>query len=48
MLRIPVEFIPRTGAGSLVNQTTQSPLVLSLTLATSAQVYSTAPTNSAP
>src|SRR5271154_916809 len=26
VLRIPVEFIARTGAGSLVNQTTQSPL----------------------
>lgn len=45
VLRIPVEFIARTGAGSLVNQTTQSPLTLSLTLTTSALVYSTAPTN---
>ena len=45
VLRIPVEFIQRTGAGSLVNQTTQSPLTLSLTLTTSALVYSTAPTN---
>ena len=47
VLRIPVEFIARTGAGSLVNQTTQSPLTLSLTLTTSALVYSTAPTTSA-
>lgn len=44
VLRIPVEFIQRTGAGSLVNQTTQSPLTLSLTLTTNALVYSTAPT----
>jgi hypothetical protein len=44
VLRIPVEFIQRTGAGSLVNQTTQSPLVLSLTLTANALVYSTAPT----
>jgi hypothetical protein len=44
VLRIPIEFIQRTGAGSLVNQTTQSPLVLSLTLTTEALVYSTAPT----
>lgn len=46
VLRIPVEFIQRTGAGSLVNQTTQSPLVLSLTLTTSAKVFSTAPATS--
>lgn len=46
VLRIPVEFIQRTGAGSLVNQTTQSPLVLSLTLTTSALVFSTAPSAS--
>ena len=45
VLRIPVEFIARTGAGSLVNQTTQSPLVLSLTLTTEALVYSTSPTS---
>lgn len=45
VLRIPVEFIARTGAGSLVNQTTQSPLTLSLTLTTNALVYSTAPTS---
>ena len=46
VLRIPVEFIARTGAGSLVNQTTQSPLVLSMTLTTSANVFSTAPATS--
>ena len=46
VLRIPVEFVARTGAGSLVNQTTQSPLVLSLTLTTSALVFSTAPATS--
>lgn len=44
VLRIPVEFVQRTGAGSLVNQTTQSPLTLLLTLTTSALIYSTAPT----
>lgn len=44
VFRIPIEFIQRTGAGSLVNQTTQSPLVLSLTLTTAALVYATAPT----
>jgi hypothetical protein len=43
--RVPVEFIARTGAGSLVNQTTQSPLTLSLTLTTEALVYSTSPTS---
>jgi hypothetical protein len=46
VLRIPVEFIQRTGAGSLVNQTTQSPLTLSLTLTTTALVFSTAPSAS--
>jgi len=45
VFRIPIEFIARNGAGTLVNQTTQSPLTLSLTLTTSALVYSTAPTN---
>jgi hypothetical protein len=45
VFRIPVEFVARTGAGSLVNQTTQSPLVLSLTLTTEALVYSTSPTS---
>lgn len=46
VLRLPIEFIQRTGAGSLVNQTTQSPLTLSLTLTTSALVFSTAPSAS--
>lgn len=45
VLRVPIEFIARTGAGSLVNQTTQSPLTLSLTLTTEAAVYSTSPTS---
>ncbi len=45
VFRIPVEFVSRTGAGSLVNQTTQSPLTLSLTLTTIALTYSTAPTS---
>lgn len=46
VFRIPVEFVARTGAGSLVNQTTQSPLVLSLTLTTTALVFATAPNTS--
>lgn len=46
VLRIPIEFVQRTGAGSIVNQTTQSPLTLSLTLTTSALVFSTAPSSS--
>ena len=46
VLRVPIEFIHRTGAGSLVNQTTQSPLTLSLTLTTTALVFSTAPATS--
>ena len=46
-LRIPVEFIQRTGAGSLVNQTTQSPLTLLMTLTTSALMFpSVAPATS--
>ena len=45
VFRIPIEFVSRTGAGSLVNQTTQSPLTLSLTLTTEALVYSTSPTS---
>jgi hypothetical protein len=44
VLRIPVEAVSRTGLGSLQNQTTQSPLVLSMTLTTEALVYSTSPT----
>ena len=46
VLRIPIEFISRTGAGSLVNQTTQSPLTLSLTLTTFALVFATEPSSS--
>jgi hypothetical protein len=46
VLRVPIEFIARTGAGSLVNQTTQSPLTLSMTLTTTALVFSTAPATS--
>ena len=47
VLRVPIEFIQRTGAGSLVNQTTQSPLVLSMTLTTEALVFpSVAPATS--
>lgn len=44
VLRIPVEVVSRTGIGSLQNQSTNSPLTLSLTLNSSANVYSTAPT----
>lgn len=42
--RIPVEVVSRTGVGSQINTDTQSPLVLSLTLNQSTQIYSTAPT----
>lgn len=44
VLRVPVEAVSRTGLGSLQNQTTQSPLTLSLTVNTSSAVFSTAPT----
>lgn len=44
VFRIPVEVVARTGIGSLQNQSTNSPLTLSLTLNTSTAVYSTAPT----
>lgn len=44
VFRIPVEAVHRTGVGSLMNQTTQSPFVLSATVTTLAKVYSTAPT----
>lgn len=44
VLRIPVEVVARTGVGSLANQSTNSPLTLSLTLNSSANIYSTAPT----
>ena len=44
VFRIPVEAVNRTGVGSLMNQTTNSPYVLSLTVNKSGNVYSTAPT----
>jgi hypothetical protein len=44
VLRIPVEVASRTGVGSLSNQSTNSPLTLSLTLNKSSAIYSTAPT----
>lgn len=45
VFRIPVEVVSRTGVGSQINTDTQSPLVLSLTVNTSAAIYSTAPTS---
>src|SRR5215469_1698726 len=44
VFRIPVEVVSRTGVGSQINTDTQSPLVLSLTLNTIANIYGTAPT----
>lgn len=44
VLRIPVEIVARTGIASLQNQSTNSPLTLSLTLNASTNIYSTAPT----
>lgn len=44
VFRIPVEVVSRTGVGSQINTDTQSPLVLSLSVAASAAIYSTAPT----
>jgi hypothetical protein len=44
VFRIPVEVVMRTGVGSQINTDTQSPLVLSLTVNTSAALFSTAPT----
>lgn len=45
VFRIPVEVVSRTGVGAQINTDTQSPLVLSLTLNTSAAIYPvTAPT----
>src|ERR1700744_1133299 len=44
VFRIPVEVVARNGVGSQINTDTQSPLVLSLALNTSAAIYSTAPT----
>lgn len=44
VFRIPVEVVSRTGIGALQNQSTNSPLTLSLTLNSSTNIYSTAPT----
>lgn len=44
VLRIPVEAVNRTGVGSLRNESTNSPFVLSATINTLAATYSTAPT----
>ena len=44
VFRIPVEVVSRTGVGSQINTDTQSPLVLSLTLNTLGNIYSTLPT----
>jgi hypothetical protein len=44
VFRIPVEIVSRTGVGSQINTDTQSPLVLSLTVAAESAIYSTAPT----
>lgn len=45
VFRIPVEAVNRTGVGSLQNQTTNSPFVLSATVNKSGNIYSTAPTS---
>lgn len=45
VFRIPVEVVSRTGVGSQINTDTQSPLVLSLTVASEATIYATNPTN---
>jgi hypothetical protein len=50
VFRIPVEVVQRTGVGSQINTDTQSPLVLSLSVApgtvtTAGGIYSTVPTN---
>lgn len=44
VFRIPVEIVNRTGVGALENTSTNSPLQLNLTLNSSANIYSTAPT----
>ena len=44
VFRIPVEVVNRTGVGAQINTDTQSPLVLSLTINSSGNVYATAPT----
>lgn len=45
VFRIPVEVVQRTGVGAQINTDTQSPLVLSLAVNSSANIYATAPTN---
>lgn len=45
VVRIPVEVVSRTAIGSLQNQSTNSPFTLQLTLNSSGNVYSTAPTS---
>jgi hypothetical protein len=45
VFRIPVEVVVRTGVGSQINTDTQSPLVLSLTVNSTGNIYATAPTN---
>ncbi len=45
VFRIPVEVVSRTGAGSLQNQSGNSPLTLTLTPNTEAAIYSTSPTS---
>lgn len=44
VFRVPVEAVNRTGVGALMNQTTNSPFVLSATVNKSTAIYSTAPT----
>jgi hypothetical protein len=45
VLRVPIEAVDRTAVGTLQNQSSNSTFTLSLTLTTSALVYSTAPTD---
>lgn len=44
VFRIPVEVVSRTGVGAQINTDTQSPLVLSLTVAQESAIYSVNPT----
>lgn len=44
-LRIPVEIVTRDAFGALLNQSQQQPFRVKYTLAASATIYSTAPTN---
>lgn len=46
VLRVPIEAVQRTGVGALQNQSSNSTFTLSLTLTTSALVFSTAPSAS--